>query len=323
VLSDGRIVVGDGGTQELRVFDSTGTWLATWSRQGQGPGEFDGLGALFRAAGDTVLAYDYGSLSLTTIGPTGTFVARTRLVLPLERYAARPVGVLGKGGLVVAAQPLAVPGDRPGVRRDTLQLYAGFRGAGRGDSLGPVPGDEAVVASTANSVAIMSRPFGKVSVIVVSEDRIYVGAADGFAFDVRGPDGRVRRIVRRAFDQVPVTKEDLDRYFALEFAAVPSTERESSPFLKMAREAPLPDAKPPFTGALVSQPGDLWVAEFVDPGDDRRTYSVFDTTGRWVARVPMPARFRPTVVADTWMVGVWYDQNDVPHVRRYGVRRRP
>ncbi|MXX33295.1 MAG: hypothetical protein F4Z50_00910, partial [Gemmatimonadetes bacterium] len=40
MLSDGRIVIGDDGTKELRVFDRQGNHLETWAGECQGPGEF-------------------------------------------------------------------------------------------------------------------------------------------------------------------------------------------------------------------------------------------------------------------------------------------
>ncbi|WP_419943063.1 hypothetical protein [Candidatus Palauibacter sp.] len=39
-LSDGRIVVANAGTGELRVYDPDGIHLASWGGQGDGPGEF-------------------------------------------------------------------------------------------------------------------------------------------------------------------------------------------------------------------------------------------------------------------------------------------
>ena len=39
-LGDGRIVVANAGTSDLRVFAAGGTYLETWGRQGEGPGEF-------------------------------------------------------------------------------------------------------------------------------------------------------------------------------------------------------------------------------------------------------------------------------------------
>ncbi len=39
-LPDGRIVVAHRSSDELRVFDSSGTHVASWGREGEGPGEF-------------------------------------------------------------------------------------------------------------------------------------------------------------------------------------------------------------------------------------------------------------------------------------------
>ena len=41
-LSDGRIVVANHGSSELRVFDEFGTHLVNWGGRGEGPGEFSG-----------------------------------------------------------------------------------------------------------------------------------------------------------------------------------------------------------------------------------------------------------------------------------------
>lgn len=39
-LSDGRIIIAQRSTQDIRYYDSTGTFLRTSGRQGRGPGEF-------------------------------------------------------------------------------------------------------------------------------------------------------------------------------------------------------------------------------------------------------------------------------------------
>src|SRR5690625_4203127 len=59
-LSDGRVVVADGGSGEVRVFDAEGRHLATGGGQGDGPGEFRNLSRLYRLPGDTILAWDAG-----------------------------------------------------------------------------------------------------------------------------------------------------------------------------------------------------------------------------------------------------------------------
>ncbi len=58
-LADGRVVVLNNGTQELRVFDGDGTHLATWGGRGEGPGEFRSLAAIEPWRGDSIAAW-YG-----------------------------------------------------------------------------------------------------------------------------------------------------------------------------------------------------------------------------------------------------------------------
>ena len=57
-LSDGRIVVANGGSDQLLVFDGAGNYLAAWAGQGDGPGEFRSLALVHRWAGDSLVAAD-------------------------------------------------------------------------------------------------------------------------------------------------------------------------------------------------------------------------------------------------------------------------
>ena len=56
-LSDGRIVVVNGGSNELRIFDALGNHVATWGGRGEGPGEFTSLSRVYRWPGDSLLAH--------------------------------------------------------------------------------------------------------------------------------------------------------------------------------------------------------------------------------------------------------------------------
>ena len=52
-LSDGRIVIANRMTHEIRYFDSTGTWIRSSGRKGQGPGEFSDPFYIQPLRGDT------------------------------------------------------------------------------------------------------------------------------------------------------------------------------------------------------------------------------------------------------------------------------
>ncbi len=57
-LADGRIVVANGGSLELLVFDADGIHLDSWGGRGEGPGEFEGLNRVRPWAGDSLIAAD-------------------------------------------------------------------------------------------------------------------------------------------------------------------------------------------------------------------------------------------------------------------------
>ena len=56
-LRDGRIVVGNGGSNELRFFDAMGNHVATRGGSGEGPGEFERLMKVEPWPGDSIVAW--------------------------------------------------------------------------------------------------------------------------------------------------------------------------------------------------------------------------------------------------------------------------
>src|SRR5687767_7351757 len=57
-LDDGRIVVANGGSAEIRIYDAKGTFQKALGRRGQGPGEFDNLTWIAATSGGTIAAWD-------------------------------------------------------------------------------------------------------------------------------------------------------------------------------------------------------------------------------------------------------------------------
>ncbi len=76
---DGRIIVANSGTSELRVFDSAGIFLTAIGREGSGPGEFRDAITLFTHAGDSLVAYDRGTGRFSLFSPDGPFIRQLQI----------------------------------------------------------------------------------------------------------------------------------------------------------------------------------------------------------------------------------------------------
>ena len=57
-LSDDRVIVANGGTNEIRFYGPGGAFLSASGGEGEGPGEFRGLDAIRRLRGDSLFARD-------------------------------------------------------------------------------------------------------------------------------------------------------------------------------------------------------------------------------------------------------------------------
>lgn len=71
--SDGRIVVADVGSREIRAFGPDGRHAWTAGGRGEGPGEFRWLGRVLPFAGDSLIIHDFAGDRLTVFDSDGQF----------------------------------------------------------------------------------------------------------------------------------------------------------------------------------------------------------------------------------------------------------
>lgn len=80
-LDDGRIVVLNGGSQELRFFGPDGRFLFAVGREGEGPGELRYPTWLRKAGADSLLVWDQGMARVSFFNESGEFLG-SRALLP-------------------------------------------------------------------------------------------------------------------------------------------------------------------------------------------------------------------------------------------------
>ncbi len=73
-LVDGRILVANSGSEQLRYFDSAGKALGTVGREGQGPGEFDGVLGVYPGTHDSLIVFSSGNRRYTVVNDSGRYL---------------------------------------------------------------------------------------------------------------------------------------------------------------------------------------------------------------------------------------------------------
>jgi len=318
-LADGRLVVANGGSNELRFFGPDGVWQKSVGRRGSGPGEFEQLGWLDVGLGDTLRTYDWSLRRLSVFSADGAFLRLASLRPTADLSSPRPIGMMRDGRLIVQGQNVVTPDSKPGVTRDLVPLHAYDAAGEPGDSLGRFPGDEHIIKTGKGSVSVSGLPFGKELSVAVDGSRLYIGTSDGPEILVLGSNGVLERVVRWKAAPVPVTPADIEAYIAAFGEGWrPGQEEMRDRFLLMLKQAPFPKWKPSYAGILIGPEGSIWIRRYTEP--DRSaptTFEVLDSTGMWLGGVQMPVGYNPTQILPAFVVGTWKDDNDVQHVRVY------
>jgi hypothetical protein len=79
---------------------------------------------------------------------------------------------------------------------------------------------------------------------------------------------------------------------------------------------------PPYAALLADSNGNLWASDYDDPLKNQQgRWTVYDPAGAVLARIALPARFRPFDIGDDWILGQELDDLDVEHVRLYRLQK--
>jgi hypothetical protein len=224
-LSDGRIVLVNQGSQQLRFYDHNGRFLQASGRAGEGPGEFRDAFHLWVLPGDTIWVGDYRPWRFQVFAPNGEW---QRYVQPDPMYvnppgviavindgrsilANRSVGAAPIGGEFVTRELTVVVHDPGGELTDTIGTYDNGR-------WGHVTDDP-------NSMTVYPL-FESFITFTSTGDRIIHGHTSGAQFAVRSATdlSRIEMIVRWNPGNRAITDADI------------ATEREriAAPYVDMS-----------------------------------------------------------------------------------------
>ena len=323
----------------IRVHDSTGAFVRTIGREGEGPGEFSSPGTM-GILGDTLWVLDYGTYRFSFFSLAGELLRTLRIPIGLSRgfdlNPPRPYGLLGDGSIMGSSpvpSHLAASGEikRSVLLRldsaakviDTLATYSVENTSWEVTD----PDDPRAMRS------YQSQPFSDTEMVtvsnslplIVSVDRRVPGQQEGATFAVTSVDFVGDTVFSREFSYTPIPLEQvlIDSLVEARAARVAGSRFGSTSTADRAAvwarsSLYTPQFHPPVSQLLVGRDGSLWLsAERV--GGPTIKWRIISPEGDAVGVVELPTRFRPILVEANRVWGSWYDELDVPYIVRYWV----
>ena len=299
-LGDGRIVIANSGSGELKVFNPDGSHAGTWGRRGEGPGEFAVRGPTGVAPwpGDSIAASDNvvrPRLSLFDMnGKHGRDVTldatRGNILDPLPNGR-----IVSKGSRVF--NRMAVFETRDLVRLETEWSVLDVDGT-LYTSLGRLPAGEVYF----NSGGGVNHPFERRAEGAVWGDLVAIGVSDSYEIKAFAADGSLVRIVRRDWEPRTPTQAEYDERASW---GVP----------------PPVDSHPAFAEMLADRAGYLWMLEYRMSREEAPVWTVFDPEGRVLGLVETPAGLEVFEIGEDYVLGSAKDELGVEYVRVWGLDR--
>ena len=334
VNDDHTVYILDTQAQEIRVFDSAGTYIETLGRRGEGPGELSHAEAIALLPDGRLVVRDPGNSRVQVYGPGPGEMAEWGY-RATTHYTDEPMYTDARG------RTLLVTSDQS---REDLAWQLIFLGPD-GTPLDTVPQPssdyepptltaEFVTGNSSSSTSTLA-PFSPTFAWALHPSGHFLtGLATEYRIELRRDDGVLR--IERDYEPVPVS--DGERGFFREM--ITQQMRNTKPDWSWDGP-PIPDYKPPFLQLHAGRDGRIWVLPWPTwnfPESDEQdpsgppagpmmnlvwtSYDVFEEDGAFLGTVQAPEGFSalPVPVFDgdhVWAVS--RDDLGVERVVRYRV----
>lgn len=312
-LGDGRVVVADGGSSEVRFYDATGRFLHRTGGRGGGPGEYTFISGMGVGPGDSLWVYDFGARRFTVLAAGGAVVRIVTVGTALS--SADAVGRWRDGAFALREHWGAGVGAQGGGLERAPAAVTRLSGDGsRLDTLGLFPGREVFIGSEGGRT-VMSQPlFGHSLQVAMGANLLAIGDPADFAVSLYDEGGRLRVALRVRGMDLSLGPALVRQAMQERLSAVRDVDR---PALRRQLESmDMPATRPAYAALRIAAGGQVWIEEY-RVGTGPATWWVFDPARGPIGRVTLPAGFTLEQAGDDWVLGVWRDPQDVEHVRSY------
>jgi hypothetical protein len=332
--SDGDIIVADGGSRTVRLYNGDGTFVRTLGGPGSGPGEFQSPVQVVVTLDDSVLVWDAKLLRVSHFDPGGDLVDVQSVDLGQIAKVVDPpfypgaLQVMPDGTLLVRLTEKGVDKNSPTVKS---RPQAGRSGSGAlRVSMDCSAVDTLMFFGDIEQVRV-SAPWGDMLVVPALARRTVtavhgtspttcIGEQDEPEIACFNP-GKPRTLIRWTSAAPVVTDAEIAAWRDTMIGLYTLKLRDDD-VVRMLDQVAHTGSRPPYSGITLDRVGNLWVeqgptnsaaAESVD-------YLVFDPVGALLGVVALP-RVRALEIGDDYVLGVYQDELEVEYLRVYEIEK--
>jgi hypothetical protein len=324
-LSDGRIVVADGGSLELRFYDARGAYVTAVGHEGEGPGEFRTLSGLEVGDGDTIYVFDR-RLQRVSVFDTGGKLVRV-LRVPVSVAPLEYVGRFTDGRWYARDEDRLVSGPAGAIQRDTAR-FLGFDVAfERRFAITAFAGVMTASFRAGGQTGYRRAPFSPSPAQDVFGNCLYVISGDRPEVRVFSSGGNPVLLVTLEMEPRPVS--DAERSAWLDDLAAQTPEVARARLRRALEGVAMPEALPVFNDVVVDARGYIWLQEYIPQSESGRTWSgsgrrwlVLSPGGRLLGRMEMPVALTVFEIGADHVLSLWRDGLGEEFVRVYRLRAR-
>lgn len=314
-LTGGEVVIANGDTNELRVYDETGRWTRTLGGSGEGPGEFDYLRALRPCYPDGFVGFDL-NWQRNSYLMDGSFVEKTVLKAPSGITPYR-VACDARGNVMMIGWGKS-SGSGP-----IIGFYQAHDRLVLTDEYGEVRvefGERLVGERIGTPGGSRPHPGGRGTQFALHGGNAFIGDGKQFEVEVWTLAGDQIGLIRGPSVPLEVTDSLIQAFIEVELADV---EERRHPAIRAAIEAlEWPESIPAFTELRVDNTGVVWLKRFTVEPDEPETWSLLHSELAYLGDVQLPPRRSLLEIGDEYLLLLSRDELDVERVERVSLNRR-
>jgi hypothetical protein len=276
----GRVFLVDINQRTIHLFKPDGEWIGRIGSEGEGPGEFRGIGTLRTVHGmlhaidanlRRISRFDLETLELHSTVSLSEDQPPVDFMFP-HAYFVRPDGSY----LVFFTAPFLPDDDSETRYWDSVVLNE--NGRYESEVFLKVRADEWLVDSGEDFIRAFPPPYGRISRFAMSDDgQLYHAWSEHMMIKVYDTDGSYARAIYHHYPKVPLRRDDVLEAFA------DREERDRS----ILRARPMPDTWPAFGMMHLDDENRIWLATITDNRDEYNWW-VLESSGELLATFTWP-----------------------------------